>query len=369
MYISPTSPQLNRLARQHVSARSLYRQYLVSSSFLRNYCNCHTIKIVPTAALGALPPPHLLTSVSLAAASQTASPITTPAQNHSTASSGAATTTTPLPVNPPLPQLPQTSSNAGVILSPAAEPFPRKLVDKVKSGQFVEMRELLADNITLLSQLEAIQGVPPLQILGGARPRLREVSSLSTWCYCFLGYAAILTSDPTTRDQLAYARLIIREALRHRGSGWLDYDRAFRQQASADPSLRWNTLLPALQASTMLSFGPGQGAMFCTLCRGVDHTRTQCALLSLHPPANRPPNTPPTTPKRKSDNICISWNRGLCIFPGICGYRHVCATCHLPHKARDCSKTPDGSIYKQQRGPPQQPSPHTPPTAPPHARP
>ena len=118
----------------------------------------------------------------------------------------------------------------------------------------------------------------------------------------------------------------------------------------------------------MLSFGPGQGAMFCTLCRGVDHTRTQCALLSLHPPANCPPNTPPTTPKRKSDNICISWNRGLCIFPGICGYRHVCATCHLPHKARDCSKTPDGSIYKQQRGPPPQPSPHTPPTAPPHAR-
>ena len=55
--------------------------------------------------------------------------------------------------------------------------------------------------------------------------------------------------DPTTRDQLAYARLIIREALRHGGAGWLDYDRAFRQQAAADPSLRWNTLLPGLLAS------------------------------------------------------------------------------------------------------------------------
>ena len=40
----------------------------------------------------------------------------------------------------------------GLMLSPAAEPFPSKLVDKVNSGQFVEMRELLADNMTLLHQ-------------------------------------------------------------------------------------------------------------------------------------------------------------------------------------------------------------------------
>ena len=38
-----------------------------------------------------------------------------------------------------------------------------------------------------------------------------------------------------TRDQLAYARLSIREALQHGGIGWLDYDRAFHQQAAADP--------------------------------------------------------------------------------------------------------------------------------------
>jgi hypothetical protein len=72
---------------------------------------------------------------------------------------------------------------------------------------------------------------------------------LSTWCYCFLGYVAILISDPTTRDQLAHARLVITEALRHGGAGWMDYDRAFCQQASADPSLQRNTLLLALQAA------------------------------------------------------------------------------------------------------------------------
>jgi hypothetical protein len=336
------------------------------SSPLLVLLQCHTI--VSTAALGALPPPHLLTSVSLAPGSQAATPITTTAQNQPIPP-GATAAIVPPQSNPALPQLTHPLPTAGLVLSPAAEPFPRKLVDKVKSGQFVEMRELLADNISLLNQLETIQGFPPLQVLGAARPRLREVTSLSTWCYCFLGYAAILTSDPTTRDQLAYTRLMIREALRHGGAGWLDYDRAFRQQAAADPSLRWNTLLPALQASTMLGLAPpGQGATFCTLCREVDHTRAQCALLCLHPPAARPLTTLPTTPRRKSDNVCISWNRGSCIFPGTCVYRHICATCHLPHKARDCSKTPDNSIYRQHRGPPQQPGPQAPPNAQPSNR-
>ena len=38
-------------------------------------------------------------------------------------------------------------SPAGLVLSPAAEPFPQKLVDKIRSGQFVDMKELLADNV------------------------------------------------------------------------------------------------------------------------------------------------------------------------------------------------------------------------------
>lgn len=309
--------------------------------------------LTPPAPLGTLPPPHLLTSVSLAAGSQATTPFTTLAQ-HQSGIVGNSTSTDPPPT---LAQLSQPALNSGLVLSPAAEPFPRKLVDKVKSGQFVEMRELLADNISLVHQLEAIQGFPPLQVLGAARPRLREVTSLSTWCYCFLGYMAILTSDPSTRDQLAYARLIIREALRHGGAGWLDYDRAFRQQAAVDSSLRWNTLLPGLQASTMLGYGTGQGALFCTLCREVDHTRAQCALLCLHP---RTPTNLAATTRRKSDNICTSWNRGSCIFPGNCQYRHVCATCQLPHRAKDCLKTPEGSTYKQQRGPLPQSGPHTP---------
>ena len=195
-------------------------------------------------------------------------------------------------------------------------------------------------------------------MFGAARPRLREVNSLSTWCYCFLGYMAIRTSDPVTRDQLTYARLLIREARRHGGMGWLDYDRAFRQQAAADPSLRWNTLIPGLQAATILGQRSGQGS-FCNLCRGEDHSQGQCALAGLRPaiPTTQASNRSPSVSAARNrpenaHNICISWNRGSCVFPGHCVYRHICATCHLPHKAKDCTRTPEASAYRCPQRPP-----------------
>ena len=180
------------------------------------------------------------------------------------------------------------------------------------------------------------------------------MSSLTTWCYCFLEYMAIRTSNPTMCDQLTCARLIIRETLCHGGADWLDYDRAFRQQAAADPSLRQNSLLPGLHASTMLGHGTSQAALSCTLCREMDHTLAQCALMCLNPTMARAPIISASNTRRRSDNICMSWNRGSCIFPGNCTYRHICATCQLAHKAKDCPRTSDNSTYKHTRGPPQQ---------------
>lgn len=278
---------------------------------------------------------------------------------------GAGTSATNLsPVNSPLPHVPPPAATSGMVISPATEPFPRKLVDKVNTGYFVEMRKLLADNIAVLHQMEFIQGYPPLLVLGTACPHLREVTSLSTWCYGFLAYMAICTSDPTTRDQLAYACLIIHEALRHGGAGWLDYDRVFRQQAAADPSLQWNTLLPGLQASTIFGHGSGQGPLFCTLCQEVNLTQAQCVLLCLSPPPTRSPIPSTAGTRRRADNICMSWNRRACIFPGNCTYWHVCATCQLAHKIKDFPRIPENSTFKRPRTPMQQQvvTQHAPPT-------
>ena len=316
------------------------------------------ILYVWAATLGYLPPPCCLSSVTLLSEAQTGPVFSSPTQLAAVSWAGASTSETlpsPLVTGP---QFGMTVSGSpsppGLVLSPAAEPIPKKIVDKIRSGQFVEMKELLTDNLSLISQLEAVQGIAPLHMLGAARPRLQEISSLPTWCYCFLGYMAARTSDPVTRDQLAYARLLIKEAQRHGGLGWLDYDRVFRQQVAADPSLCWNTLIPGLQATTILGQQSVKQPVFCTLCREVDHTRDQCALACLQSPdpaaaavtrSSRPPAL-----RRRADYTCISWNKGSCLFPGQCSYRHICAICQASHRAKDCPRAPDSSVYKQRPG-------------------
>ena len=118
-------------------------------------------------------------------------------------------------------------------------------------------------------------------------------------------------TDPTTCDQLAYSRLIIREALRHGGVGWLNYDRAFRQQAAVDHlcgGTHWN-IAPRTAGINDAGACHWPRALFCTLCRDIDHTRVQCALLCMHPPTTRTPTATSPVPRRRS-NIYISWNRG-----------------------------------------------------------
>ena len=50
-----------------------------------------------------------------------------------------------------------------------------------------------------------------------------------------------------------------------------------------DPSLRWNTLHPGIQAATLVGRTAGS-TLFCSICREPDHTAGQCALSYLQPP-------------------------------------------------------------------------------------
>ena len=67
--------------------------------------------------------------------------------------------TTPNPGIPVGTQPQATSRREGMIVSPALQPIPaRRLVRRIRAGKFVEMRDLLSDNVVLHDQLEAIQG-------------------------------------------------------------------------------------------------------------------------------------------------------------------------------------------------------------------
>ena len=133
-------------------------------------------------------------------------------------------------------------------------------------------------------------------------------------------------------------------AQKHGGSGWLEYDRAFRQQTTADPSMRWNTLNPSLMAATVLAAPSTTPGSFCPHCQEVDHSPSDCALLSVDPFLERPgtrqpparPKPPQPSPLGLSSEICRRFNRGHCPDETHCRYRHICS---VP----DCAKSGHGA--------------------------
>ena len=61
----------------------------------------------------------------------------------------------------------------------STQPIPAKLVNRIRSGQFIEMHDLLGDNIALTQHFESLNNAFPAHILpASSRPRLREVTSL-----------------------------------------------------------------------------------------------------------------------------------------------------------------------------------------------
>ena len=87
-----------------------------------------------------------------------------------------------------------------------------------------------------------------------------------------------------------------------------------------------------------------------TLRTWSDHTPNQCTLLSLQQPTP-PPQPSGVGPIRLRQSrltrqpeplryICVSWNKGVCVYPGTCIHKDICTTCQLHHIVRDCPDVP-----------------------------
>ena len=177
----------------------------------------------PPSALGSLPPPHTLSAVPTFTGEGLFLPLTT----------------TPIITSaaPFVQPSPWYGPNKGFRLASMFGSVPAKLVQRIRALQFVDMRELLPDNIAILRHMEALDSPNPLAPRAtGARPRLREVSSLISWVLCYVTYVAVLSeSHPNlVRSCLAYLALVVSKARRNGGDGWITYDAIFRQNAAEE---------------------------------------------------------------------------------------------------------------------------------------
>ena len=233
------------------------------------------------------------------------------------------------------------------MLSEALPVVPARLVKKISRGEFVDMSELLKDNMELERRRAAYGGEPSQGQLAGRTGR-REIPDIMSWLHSFSLYAAIMCEHhpKKTREMWAYQATMIAEARRCGGRGWLLYDAAFRQQAAAATNLErvdFSRINQSLYATTFLAYG-GRG-QFCTTCMQPDHTAEECALhpnralpvvrVSEEPAERRPRPTEARRGKGAGKRPCFGWNDGQCPYQ-YCKYDHVCARCHGNHRREAC---------------------------------
>ena len=87
-----------------------------------------------------------------------------------------------------------------LVLSSALPPVPARAVDKIRSGLFIDFKELLLDNVALLQRLAETSS-----LLSGAPPtHMSEVTDILTWISCFLYFVAARSEDSATRDLMPH---------------------------------------------------------------------------------------------------------------------------------------------------------------------
>ena len=126
-------------------------------------------------------------------------------------------------------------------------PVPARLVGRIWNDDYIDMAELLRDNLE--AERRGNSGNTQQSGLPGgshSKPLRREVPDVLSWAQCFGVYIGVVVEKYPDRVKqlLAYQATVLREARRCGGSCWRSYDAMFRQLAAADPSTDWSRLNP-----------------------------------------------------------------------------------------------------------------------------
>ena len=196
---------------------------------------------------------------------------------------------------------------SGFAIGAGLPPIHAKLLAKIEAGEFIEMSELLCDQ---LGRAET-----------SLNSKRRMVPNILEWIKCFSLYIAVISRKSPQRvpEMVAYLTLIIEAHLEYAGDGWLGYDRRFRLRAAADPSMSWATIDTTLWN---LAFSGKAKATRCKHCFSLSHNSADCELGSTTGTTSQPLN--PFTGR-----ICFDWNKDP--RPGCsranCSYHHICTNC------------------------------------------
>ena len=157
-------------------------------------------------------------------------------------------------------------------------PVPTKLVQKIESGAFVDMVELLPERLDTADSEDT------------RLKRKKRSLSILEWLQCYAVYVAVVARKQPARltDLMGYQSLIIEANMEYKNDCWIGYDRRFRQQAASCPHTPWSTVDTTLWN---LAFAGHARTTRCKYCFSLVHQSTDCDLSPEMPNQSRQKKT------------------------------------------------------------------------------
>ena len=195
---------------------------------------------------------------------------------------------------------PLSHPTSSVTLVAGLPPVPSRLVAKIESGEFIDMGELLPDQV----------GTSRPEDLGKVLPKHCTVAGILEWIKCFNVYMAVISRKEPGRipDLLAYETLIIEAHMEYSGNAWLGYNRRFCQCAATDATKNWAIIDPTLWN---LAFSDKARTARYKFCFSLSHGSSDCAWATDQPTSQvaRTPTSMGTSPQPM--RIYYAWNSHL----------------------------------------------------------
>ena len=220
--------------------------------------------------------------------------------------------------------------------------LPKKLVEKIEAGEYIDLNELPPAKGKGRLPSQALDGqVVVVQAADLVQSR-RIIPDLATWVQCFSLLTAVATrkKPEKTAELIAYMCIISKASQKYKWPSWIIYDQNFRMEVAGNSTQSWARVDPGLYAQCFT----GQARSienWCTTCQGIDHASARCPYKpqkrSWAAAFNQQPAKGAANPSPGGE-VCWKFNRynGDCRFGAKCRYSHACSSCGGAHPVQRC---------------------------------